>query len=108
MPRKIVRLVPLLVPIGLLPLMAGPPVPALGQTTEYRTPYRVEFRYPLSELVGDLQSPERGDPRREAEIPFDEWYSRRTQERWGAWGPHPREFAPPPGSHEWSAERKRE
>src|SRR4051812_9809897 len=58
----------------------------------YRSPYRVEFTVPLAELIGDLERTERGDRRVEAEIPFHQWYSPRTLERWHAWGPPAREY----------------
>ncbi|MFO0953211.1 MAG: NlpC/P60 family protein [Isosphaeraceae bacterium] len=73
----------------------------------YRSPYRVAFNYPVSELVGDLERTERGDARLEARIPFHQWYASQTLRRWRAWGPPAREYAAPPIEH-WSAERKRE
>jgi hypothetical protein len=81
---------------------------AHGQETAYRSPYRVEFNYPLAELVGDLEQTERGDPRAEAEVPFHEWYGRRTLKAWGGWGPPARHFPAPPGVERWPVERRRE
>lgn len=75
---------------------------------EYRTPYRVEFRIPDRELIGDLERTERGDRRLQAEVPHEEWYSHRVRERWGAWGPVARAYPAPVGLEEWPAERKRE
>lgn len=75
---------------------------------EYRTPYRVEFTIPRSELIGDLDRTERGDPRLEAEVPYDLWYSRRTLERWRSWGPRARDYSAPRGVETWSTARKRE
>lgn len=90
-------------------LVVGSADEARGQEREaYRSPYRVEFSYPLGELIGDLERTERGDHRLQAEIPFRQWYSARTLERWRAWGPPAREYPPPPGVAEWPVERKRE
>lgn len=85
---------------------AGGPSPA--QEKAYRSPYRVEFSYPVAELIGDLERTERGDHRLEAEVPFHQWYSARTRERWRAWGPPARDYPPPPGVEGWPIEKKRE
>ncbi|WP_020467124.1 NlpC/P60 family protein [Singulisphaera acidiphila] len=74
----------------------------------YRSPYRVEFSVPLVELIGDLERTERGDHRVEAEVPFHQWYSPRTLERWRAWGPPARQYPGVAGLDHWSVERKRE
>jgi hypothetical protein len=87
----------------------GVPGPsALAQQPAYRSPYRVEFTCPREELVGDLDRTERGDYRLEAQFPFGNWYTARTRERWGAWGPRARDYPPPPGVEPWPVERKRE
>jgi hypothetical protein len=82
--------------------------PALAQERAYQSPYRVAFTFRAEDLVGDLEQTPRGDPRLEAEIPFEHWYTRRTQERWLGWGPRARDYPPPPGVASWPAERKRE
>jgi hypothetical protein len=81
---------------------------AHAQESTYRSPYTVEFTLPKPELVGDLERTERGDPRLEAEIPHEHWYSRRTLERWRGWGPPPRDYPEPTGFEGWSIARKRE
>lgn len=89
----------------------SPVVPrALAQEPPaYRTPYRVELTIPPGELVGDLLRSERGDPRVEAEVAPEHWYSRRTLERWHGWGPPARTYPPVPGlagrSLEWKRQR---
>lgn len=75
---------------------------------EYRSPYSVRFTSAKAELVGDLERSERGDPRVEASIPHASWYSARTRERFGAWGPEPRHYPRPFGVDRWTPERKRE
>lgn len=81
---------------------------ATAQEAPYRSPYRVEFHWPLGELIGDLERTERGDPRLAADIPFDRWYSRATREREGAWGPVPRRYPAAPEVERWPVERQRE
>ncbi|SIO32736.1 NlpC/P60 family protein [Singulisphaera sp. GP187] len=74
----------------------------------YHSPYRVEFTVPSTELIGDLERTERGDHRVQAAIPFPQWYSPRTLERWRAWGPRARDYPGPAGLERWTVERKRE
>ncbi len=75
----------------------------------YRSPYTVEFTFPLSELIGDILNGERGDPRLESTVPFQEWYSQRVHRHWGAWGPPARHYPAPHGLAEkplaWRRER---
>ncbi len=75
---------------------------------EYRSPYRVEFSVPKSELIGDLERSERGDWRIEAEIEHAHWYSPNTRERFGSWGPEPRTYPRPREPEGSTPERKRE
>jgi len=65
-----------------------------GSVVEQSSGYRLAFTGPVAELVGDLESTERGDPTREAEVPHGEWYSAGTRRRFGIWGPGPREYLP--------------
>ena len=95
------------VAVGLMLGMTGRPIAGQGPAA-YRSPYRVEFATPPAELVGDLAGSGRGDPRRQASIPFEDWYSPRTQQRWGGWGPGPRHYPAPSGFDGWTVERKRE
>ncbi|WP_422923802.1 NlpC/P60 family protein [Singulisphaera sp. PoT] len=93
-------------PIVLFVLLSAAPL-AYSQEEPYRSPYRVEFSYPREELLGDMEG-RRGDHRLEAEIPFHEWYSRRTLERWRSWGPPAAYYPPVPGIEKWPVERQRE
>jgi hypothetical protein len=95
-----------IVMIAFLLAVDGPT--ASSQETAYRSPYGVAFTFPMAELVGDLEGTERGDWRLEAKVPFPQWYSRRTLDRWHAWGPPARDYPPPPGLDRWSIERRRE
>jgi cell wall-associated NlpC family hydrolase len=88
--------------------LAGFGLQAHSQEPAYRSPYRVVFTQQTAELVGDLERTERGDLRLESEIPFQEWYSPRTRERWHAWGPPAAFYPRPPGVERWTTERKRE
>lgn len=71
--------------------------------------YGVEFQHPISELIGDLLTTERGDPKLEASVPRHEWYSERVRRKFGAWGPSPRTYPPAAAvegrSVEWRRER---
>jgi hypothetical protein len=86
---------------------AGEPEQAKG--TNYRSPYSVQFTFPLTELTGDLQHDGRGDPRLESSVLFVEWYSALVRKRFGAWGPPARHYSPPEGlarrSVAWQRER---
>ncbi|WP_165246244.1 NlpC/P60 family protein [Paludisphaera soli] len=70
--------------------------------------YAVEFRHPVDELIGDLLTTERGDPRMQASVPHREWYSEHVRRRFGAWGPPPRAYPPAEAAEGRSAEWRRE
>jgi cell wall-associated NlpC family hydrolase len=70
--------------------------------------YRLEFSYPMDDLIGDLEHSERGDPRSESEVPFHEWYSHAVRHRFGGWGPKPRTYPPLPGHEQRPIEWKRQ
>ncbi|APW62080.1 NlpC/P60 family protein [Paludisphaera borealis] len=70
--------------------------------------YGVEFRHPIPDLIDDLLSTERGDPRLEASIPHSEWYSKGVERRFHGWGPEPRTYPPLPGLDRRSVDWKRE
>ena len=91
--------------ILLVLLIASSGNAAFSQTA-YRSPYGVEYRY--RQLSADLERGERGNLRIEADIPHGEWYSWRTRERWGVWGPGPRAYPPLRGLESWPVESKRE
>lgn len=98
-----------LLSIAGLALISGPTAAQEPKAeVETRTPYRVEFRYPLNELIGDLESTERGNRHDEASIPHGHWYSRETLREFHSWGPGPRHYPPVPGLEGWPVERKRE
>lgn len=71
--------------------------------------YRLEYRHGLDDLIGDLLQGERGDPRRQSQTPYGEWYSHGVRHRYGAWGPAARRYQPLEGlerrSVEWQRER---
>lgn len=88
--------------------MVGGSVVAQEPLKPYRSPYRVEFRSPLAELVGDLERTERGDPRLESSVPHGEWYGPQVLKRWRSWGPPARHYPVPSGMARWTTEQKRE
>lgn len=75
---------------------------------KYETPYTVEFKAPLEELVYDLEHTERGDWRFQSEVPHHDWYLHETRVRWKAWGPPARTYSPPVGIDHQPSEWKRE
>ncbi|WZO98558.1 NlpC/P60 family protein [Isosphaeraceae bacterium EP7] len=89
-------------------VLASLGLPVHAQELTYRSPYRVEFTHRAAEVIGDLERTERGDHRLESEVPFHQWYTPRTLERWHAWGPPAAFYPRPPGVEHWPAERKRE
>lgn len=83
---------------------------AEAPSTTFRAPsgFGVEFRHPIPDLIGDLISTERGDPKLEASVPFDQWYSPAVRKRFGAWGPSTRAYEVLPGLDEKPVDWKRE
>ncbi len=75
----------------------------------YKSPYSVKFTFKEDELIGDLLRGPRADAKDYARVPFREWYSPATRQRWGYWGPGMRHFDAPPGlttrSPQWRRER---
>lgn len=76
---------------------------------DYQSPYKVEFTFNESDLIGDLLQGPRGDWKDQASVPFRDWYDAANQKRWGKWGPKAKHFDPPAGfatkSPEWSRQR---
>jgi cell wall-associated NlpC family hydrolase len=64
--------------------------PAYGQETQSH--YELHFTYSLESLTGDLDRTERGDSRRESEVPHHEWYSHYVRHKFGSWGPKARTY----------------
>lgn len=64
----------------------------LAEVGSYRSPYSVEFSYPLAELHGPDAVPPRDDPHKESSTPHERWYSREIRQKYGAWGPEPRHY----------------
>lgn len=74
----------------------------------YKTPYVIEYKFPVSELLHDIEHGARGSTEGESSVPHGEWYSKRVREKWGSWGPPAHHFAVPAGVGEKSAEWQRE
>lgn len=86
---------------------------ALGNSAEekgkkYESPYSVKFKTPVKELLADFESGERANPKDESTVPFDEWYSRKTRDRFEGWGPPSRHYPAPADLNDKSVEWKRE
>lgn len=76
----------------------------LTADTEYTSPYSIRLPFTRQELIPDLLSGERGDPRKESELSFSDWYS---HEKVGPWGPLPKAYLPSAAAQGKSAEFKR-
>lgn len=79
-----------------------------GRTFTAESGYGVEFRHPAEELIGDLLTTERGDPRMQASVPHREWFSEKIRREYGAWGPVPRHYPIATAAEGRSAEWRRE
>lgn len=66
-------------------------VKAIGQSA-YQSPYQINFQAPLSELCAIDNVHPRNNPRLQASIPYDDWYSPRVLKEFGVWGPKPRHY----------------
>jgi hypothetical protein len=73
------------------------------------TNYQLDYTFSLDDLVGDLINGERGDPQRESDILYHDWYSHETRRRFEAWGPEQRTYPPLAGLADrpllWKRER---
>jgi hypothetical protein len=72
--------------------------PAGSQTVGYQSPYALAFAVPVEQLLAADYSFPRNDFRQESEIPYEEWYSESTRQRYRSWGPKPRQYPPLPQS----------
>ncbi len=74
----------------------------------YASPYRVQYTFPIEDLIGDIAHGPRGEEKLLSTVSFEEWYSAKTKTRWGAWGPPFAHQPPPKGIETRSADFKRE
>ncbi|MEY2796316.1 MAG: hypothetical protein RIR10_2032 [Planctomycetota bacterium] len=74
----------------------------------YRSPYRLKFSVPESELLFDART-KRGSVAEQSLLPESEWRSERLKHKLGSWGPHPRQFDCPEEvkgkSDDWKRQR---
>jgi hypothetical protein len=97
--------------VALSLLVVGLAFAAPGQdstTPGYKSPYAVEFTYPLEELIPDILLGTRADPKKQSRIPYDQWYTETTKKRFGAWGPPGFHHPAPAGSDAKPAEWRRQ
>jgi len=94
----------LVLPLAIVALLSS-----VLTAADYQSPYKLEFTYPVEELIGDLLKGPRGDWKDEASVPYRDWYDAANQQRWGKWGPAAKHFNAPAGlatkSPEWSRQR---
>lgn len=84
------------------------PLCAQDQDRSYISPYRLEFKIPMAELLAPDQIPPRQSEKLESSIPFEEWNSRRVRREFGSWGPGQRHYPALPNESQLSPEWKRE
>ena len=98
-----------LVVVGVLASKVSALEPPKAKGPAYQSPYSVRFTLPISDLVADIKTSQRGNFRDESTIPFQEWYSDRSRSRYGSWGPPSKHYPPPDGlakrSLAWKQER---
>jgi len=82
--------------------------PSSGIRESYKSPYSVEFSYPLDDLIGDIISGVRGSVYEESSLPHDRWDSHYVRTKYGAWGPPARHYPLLRGLSEKNIEWKRE
>jgi cell wall-associated NlpC family hydrolase len=70
--------------------------------------YRLQFSFPVEDLVGDLNETDRGNPKYESELPPHEWNSHHVRKQYGAWGPPQAMYPPLRGASDKLVEWKRE
>ncbi len=91
--------------LSLLVLFSGLPLTA----ADYLSPYQVEYTFSEEELIGDLLSGSRGDPKDQSSVPYRDWYKSPNQSKWGYWGPPAQHFDAPSGMKskdpEWARQR---
>lgn len=80
----------------------------LPVSESYKSPYQIEYKFPLAELMAPDQLPPRNDKKLESSVPFEEWNSRQVRRRYGKWGPGQRQYPPLENENGIPAEWKRE
>lgn len=78
------------------------------KSAAYQSPYRVNFTFPVEELIGDISRGPRGDVKQLSSVPFSQWYSPQVKSRYGAWGPPFVHQPPPQGIDSRPSEWKRQ
>src|ERR1051326_2306590 len=81
---------------------------AYAQDSAYQSPYDVVFSVPAEELFQIDSSPPRNDFRNESDTPYEDWYSRRSRQKFGSWGPLPRHYPAVPDFERLPATWKRQ
>jgi hypothetical protein len=78
------------------------------EVSAYKSPYTIQFTYPVEDLIPDILHGTRADPKRQSRIPHDQWYTETTKKRFGAWGPPGFHHPVPDGSDAKPADWKRQ
>ena len=67
--------------------------PATG--AGYKSPYSINYTIPIEKLLAPDSTPPRNDQRLQSITPYERWYSAKTREQFGSWGPQPRYYPAP-------------
>ena len=89
-------------------ILLGIPTLRGDEAKPYTSPYAVEFQHSKRELLKDLFTGERGDPKKHSKISADDWASDAVRKKYGAWGPPLKTFDAPEILDGKSAAWKRE
>ena len=74
----------------------------------YKAPYSIALSFDVKDLMGDLVSGPRADPKEQSSVDFKNWYAEANIKRWGYWGPPSKHYPAPAGLSERKAQWKRE
>lgn len=74
----------------------------------YQSPYSVRFSVDRRDLMGDLDSGKRADPKEQSSEDHRNWYDEANQKRWSYWGPPSRHYPAPDGLSKQTAQWRRE
>lgn len=55
----------------------------------------MQFSRPAHERTANFDQAPWCDPRAQARVPFEQWYTESTRARWGSWGPPAMRYPPP-------------
>lgn len=64
----------------------------IEENSGYVSPYSLNFSVPKEDLTFDFGESPRNDWKLEAEMPYSDWYTEKTKDEFGSWGPHAAQY----------------